>query len=128
MIDSGFTVTSIPLPEKWTTSPLDLDSDSHVVATDALAIINYLTDHGSGPSVNAIGIHSKYDVDDDGFVSAQDVLIIINAVNNSAPLTTLAFTNSEGEPTTAPSTDEMLAAAADSYFQSLQPRRRLAGS
>lgn len=127
MIDSGFDVTSIPLPDKWVRSPLDVDDDSHVVATDAMAIINYLTDHGSGPSINAIGTHSKYDIDDDGFVSPQDVLIIINAVNDNALPPELAFVQNDGEGEAVPesSAEELYVAAADTYFASLAPRRRL---
>src|SRR5689334_7979538 len=37
MIPTGFSITSVPLPEKWGRSPLDVDNDSHVVAADALA-------------------------------------------------------------------------------------------
>jgi hypothetical protein len=132
LFSTGFQVTSIPLPDKSVKSPLDLDNDSHVVATDAMAIINYLTDHGSGSSVTVLGTHSKYDIDDDGFVSPQDVLIIINSVNSSVPIaapqTIPDLNGGEGEAPTEASTDALFAAAADTYFESLAPRRRLTGS
>jgi hypothetical protein len=128
---TGYEVTSIPLPDKWINSPLDVDRDSAVVAMDALAIINYLIDHGSGSSVTVLGTHSKYDIDDDGVVSAQDVLIIINSVNAAGRATvaaeSLVHDGGDGEAASEDSNEDLFAAAADAYFQSIQPRRRSIG-
>lgn len=60
--------------------PYDVDYSGEISAVDALAIINFMGEYGSGPVGN--GDPGKgYDVNGDGEVTALDALLIINQLN-----------------------------------------------
>ncbi len=77
-----FMVTIAPT---WTNpaNHLDVSNDTHVVAQDALMIINYLNDHpgDSAPPPPPAAPPPFYDVTGDGNIVAQDAIWIINYLN-----------------------------------------------
>jgi hypothetical protein len=66
MAHTGNSITVVPLPDKWSHSRLDIDGDNRVSSLDAVLVINYLNEHGAGPSATAPAL-PKHDVNDDGF-------------------------------------------------------------
>jgi hypothetical protein len=113
---------------------LDVTADTHVVAGDALEVINYINAYGSTP-VPSDGRASGpyYDVNFDGFVAPSDVLDIINFINaygpdgegepnNSAEV--MALQNAIPQPATSDrsSLEELLSLLA--FDVASQPRRR----
>jgi hypothetical protein len=78
-----FTI-DIDKPHAWQNSRLRLDvtDDDHVVAGDALAIINYLNAFGAGELPQRETIEPPYyDTDGDRQVAPRDALDIIDAIN-----------------------------------------------
>src|SRR5439155_17591788 len=77
---------SVTKPRPWhnTIKGLDVTNDGHVVAVDALVVINYANSFGSGlvPANAVIGQPFGFlDTDGDNHVSPVDALIVINTVN-----------------------------------------------
>ena len=70
--------------------PLDVTGDGHIVAADALEIINFINAFGSQKVPFNGGSGFYYDVNIDGFVAPSDALDIINYINAFGP-------NGEGE-------------------------------
>ena len=68
-------------------NPEDVDGDGKVLTSDALWVINLLTDHGFGDldKFDELALNSELDaaaadVNQDGRISAQDALYVINAI------------------------------------------------
>jgi Bacterial Ig domain/Dockerin type I domain len=73
-------------------SHLDVNRDGHIVAGDALQVINWINAFGSGPVPLDAAVGPLYsDVNNNWFVSPADVLEIINFINAFGP------TQGEGE-------------------------------
>src|SRR5689334_15201179 len=73
-----------PRPWRNTVNPLDADHDGHIVAGDALAVINYVNAFGSLEVASNAAIGQSFgflDTDGDNHVSPGDALIVINTVN-----------------------------------------------
>jgi uncharacterized protein YkwD/D-arabinose 5-phosphate isomerase GutQ len=76
------TVSADPFPWHNVVRPADVNNDTHIVAGDALAVINYLNAFGAGAvPENAADGPPFYDVTGDNFVAADDALTIINLIN-----------------------------------------------
>lgn len=75
--------------------PLDVNGDGHVVAGDALDVINFINAGGAVAHASRLSATaateqvSYYDVNGDGFVTAVDALLVIDQIN--------AYGNGEGE-------------------------------
>lgn len=87
-VDTKVQTQSIEIdkPHPWYNAarPLDATDDSHVVAQDALVIINYLNAFGSLPVQLNAAIGQPFgflDTDHDNQVAPADALTVINAVN-----------------------------------------------
>ncbi len=80
-------VLAHPLPWQNEANATDANADGSVSPVDALVIINYINEHGSGslpvPPPTAIVLY--YDTNGDGSVSPVDVLMIINLLNSNLP-------------------------------------------
>jgi hypothetical protein len=81
-------------------SVLDVNTDGLVTAIDALLIINYLNEQGSGPA----GMLTHLDPSGDGVIAPLDALLVINDMNRR-----LTDGNGEGESVVALSEAEHLA-------------------
>jgi len=81
---SEFSATKVTKASPWhnLAKPLDMDGDSHIVAGDALEIINYLNAFGPGPvPEGAADGPLFYDTNNDLSVTAADALEVINYIN-----------------------------------------------
>jgi len=76
--------------------PYDVNRSGHVTAADALAIINYLNQHGPGPVGSGDPAYG-YDVNNDGFVTALDALLVLNYLNLLGNGGTVGGEGGEGE-------------------------------
>jgi hypothetical protein len=108
----------------------DLSGDDHVTALDALIVINAINQNSSKPLIERPQLRSNWpgiDVNGDGELSAIDALRILNYLNDQ-PSPTESSANplpAEGEGGTAVDESvEVLALAADEYFEELAIRRR----
>ncbi|WP_197167734.1 Calx-beta domain-containing protein [Neorhodopirellula pilleata] len=77
-------------------SPTDSTADGSVTALDALVVINYLNEFGSGTLNGAANDDYYLDVNRDNTVTALDALIVINRLNESSGLSEQVV--SQGEP------------------------------
>lgn len=106
------------------TKPLDITGDGHIVAGDALAIINYINAYNSGPvPPNATAEPPYYDADNDGHIAPIDALLVINQIN--------AGGGGEGDAAVAPaganaalSGDLLTLLATDAFEQGAGGQRR----
>ncbi len=69
-----------------TSNPLDVNDDGKITPIDALLVINYLNQHGSGPLPSTYTGPYYLDVNGDNAVTPLDALAVINYLNaNLAP-------------------------------------------
>jgi hypothetical protein len=82
----AITVLAHPLPWQNEANAADADADGFVAPVDALVIIKYINDHGSGTLITPppTTILIFYDTNGDGAVSPVDVLIVINLLNSTS--------------------------------------------
>lgn len=67
--------------------PLDVDANGDVAPIDALRIINYMSRHGAGVSVDVVHPFTGFvDASGDGFVTARDALLVINGIDDAGGL------------------------------------------
>ena len=99
---------------------LDVTNDAHVVASDALQIINYINGYGPGavPANAVIGFPFGFlDTNQDNFIAPNDVLDVINAINQGL--------GGEGEAAAPQSFDDLTALlAADTAEQAAHREER----
>lgn len=100
-------------------NPFDVNHGGDVTAADALAIINYLSNHGPGP-VGAGDVGFCYDVNADGFVTALDALLVINRLNQNPSV--LAGGEAEGEGELVPASTPQTPPQAPLQQRGLQQR------
>jgi hypothetical protein len=116
-----FTIdVSKPHPLYNAAKPCDVNSDGHVVAGDALLIINWLNAHNnSSHSVDAAegeaAVGDFYDVSHDNSIDPIDALLVINDIN--------AHPDGEGESMAA-TDSSLLALLAQDTAEATQGRRR----
>ena len=76
-------VLAHPLPWQNDANATDANADGSVSPVDALVIINYINEHGSGslPVPPPTTIVFYFDTNGDGFASPVDVLLVVNLLN-----------------------------------------------
>jgi ELWxxDGT repeat protein len=76
-------VIDVELTTPWhnAAAGLDVDADSHIVALDALLIINWINAGGAGPVPAGISGPFFYDTNDDALIGSVDALLVINYIN-----------------------------------------------
>lgn len=86
-VDGRFTIQEKPAVV-WHNAvrPTDVNGDGQVTPVDALALINYLNEHGAQNPLSAAGesVVPYYDVNGDGNCTPLDVLLVINVLNQLA--------------------------------------------
>jgi Dockerin type I domain/Bacterial Ig domain len=105
---------TITKPHVWfnARNGLDVTGDGHVVAGDALAVINYINAFTAGPVPPSAPIGPNFcDVNKDNSVAPNDALAVINAIN-------AGLSGGEGEAT------QIAPLAADQVFQTLELAKR----
>jgi hypothetical protein len=119
---SGAYVAVVPLPEKGTHSPLDVNSDWKVTPVDALIVINAINEpHSAQTQFAALLV----DVNEDGVLSPLDALIVINFLNGPNSESNLPISGSaEGESTGSTTDPGLILYSENDAFPSVTTGRR----
>jgi parallel beta-helix repeat protein len=103
----------------------DVNDDTHVVAGDVIAVVNYINAKGSGPVPNdAANAKPFYDVNGDNNVAADDVLDVINYINAGLANEPEAEGEAGVSGSSLPAIDDVMALLAMEVGESATRKRR----
>ena len=125
----GFVVDGGSAQNPWVNPahPLDVNQDGRITPLDALVVINYLNDHGSGslpiPPVAPLTPPPFLDCSGNGDVTPLDALMVINELNAHGPSVLPEAERGEGEGGDGPR-----ATACPATIGVCRPRRQMRGS